>query len=127
MIQIGTYLNISDNSGAKKAKCIKIFGSKKKVAYTGDLIRVSIKRLRSSKRSTVRVKKGEICNAVIIRSKNIKNKKNIVQVNSISFLENSIVLLNKQFKLIGSRVIGPVPSFFKQTKFSRLSALSFTI
>ena len=72
MIHIGTNLTISDNSGARKARCIKICKSKKKSAGIGDLILISVQSLRSSKKSTIKVKKGDICKAVILRLKKFK-------------------------------------------------------
>ena len=70
MIQQQTILRVSDNSGAKTAKCIKILGgSKKKIGYIGDTIIVSIQQLRNKSKRTSKVKKGEIYKALIIRTK----------------------------------------------------------
>jgi len=123
MIHIGTFLNICDNSGARKVSCIKICHSKKKFASVGDLILISIKNLRSSKKSTIRVKKGEVCKALILRSKKFSNRNNI-NFGSISYIENSVVLITKQYKLIGSRILGPLSKNFKTSKFSRLISLT---
>jgi large subunit ribosomal protein L14 len=123
MIQKGSLLKISDNCGAKEARCIRIFKSKKKTASRGELILVSVRELRSSKRSSVRVKKGEIYNALITRTKVFK-KNNFIDVGLTSFTENSVLLLNKQFKLIGSRILGPISKQFKTSKFSRFVLLS---
>ena len=123
MIHIGTILNISDNSGARKVSCIKICKSKKKSASVGDLILISVKSLRSSKKSSVKVKKGDMYKAVILRVK--KFKVNFpLNFGSISCVENAVVLLNKQKKMIGSRILGPMPKRFKVNKFSRLSTLT---
>ncbi len=117
MIQIGTSLQVVDNSGAKQAYCIKILNSssKKKFASVGDLIIVVIKTLRN-KRLKLKVKKGEITLGLIIRTK--------VSRKNISFSDNSIVLLNKQFKLLGTRIFGPVFKFFRFTKFLKVTLLS---
>jgi large subunit ribosomal protein L14 len=70
MIQVGTVLNVSDNSGAKKVYCIRVInGSKKKYACLGDLILVVVKSLRKKRRSLSKVKKGDIFNALIVRTK----------------------------------------------------------
>ena len=124
MIYKGTKLNVSDNSGAKKVECIHVCNSKQKVAGIGDIILISIKNLRSSKRSTARVKKGEIHKAIIVRSK-ISKTKNTINSGLVSFVENSVVLIDKQYKLFGSRIIGPIPKSFKNTKYSRFAALAF--
>lgn len=123
MIYKGTKLSISDNSGAKKVQCIHICNSKQKVAYIGDAVLVSIKNLRSSKRSTVRVKKGEIHKAIIIRAKTSKVK-NLINSGSVSFMENSAVLVDKNFKLFGSRIIGPVQKSFRESRYSRFASLA---
>jgi large subunit ribosomal protein L14 len=123
MIQKGSYLNVSDNSGAKKVSCIHIYESKKKVAKVGDIILVSIKALRSSKRLKLKIKKGEIYKALVLRSK-MYLLNNCIYSTQVSFFENSVILLDKKNKLIGSRVIGPVPKFFKYTKYSRICSLA---
>ena len=70
MIQQQTILRVSDNSGAKTAKCIKVLGgSKKKIGHVGDTIIVSIQQLRNKSKRTSKVKKGEIYKALIIRTK----------------------------------------------------------
>ena len=70
MIQPRTILHVSDNSGAKSAICIKVLGGyKKRYANIGDFIIVSIKALKSSSKAVAKVKKGEVCKALVIRTK----------------------------------------------------------
>jgi len=70
MIQQQTILKVSDNSGAKSAKCIKVLGGfKKRFARLGNVVIVSIKELRNKSRKTSKVKKGEIYKALIIKTK----------------------------------------------------------
>ena len=70
MIQQQTVLKVSDNSGAKNVKCIKVLGGyKKKTAHLGNTIIVSIQSLRNKSKKTSKVKKGEIYHAVIIKTK----------------------------------------------------------
>jgi len=72
MIQVGTYLNVQDNSGARSVLCIKVLkGYRSRYAFIGDLILVSIKKLRTKRRLLSKVKKGEILKALIIRTKKI--------------------------------------------------------
>ena len=67
MIQNGTYLNVIDNSGAKKVYCIQVKGGyKKRYARIGDIITVSVKMLRTKRRATSKVKKGEVLKALIV-------------------------------------------------------------
>ena len=122
MIQNGTFLNVIDNSGAKIAYCIRIVsGYKKQYGYIGDTVLVSVKTLRAKRRSTSKVKKGELYKAVLISSKAS------LQLNageSLKFFNNSIVLLNKQNKLIASRITSPVPKIFRYTKFLKIASIS---
>jgi len=122
MIQKGTYINVADNSGAKMASCIRVCTAKKLNATLGDTILVSIKSLRSSKKSTIKVKKGDLYRALVIRV-NRFYRSNIINPISIKFFENSIVLLNKNHKIVGTRIFGIVPKFLRYTKFSRITGL----
>ena len=105
MIQQQTVLNVSDNSGAKLVKCIKVLGGlKKKIANVGDIIVVSVFKLRNKSKKSSKVKKGEVLKALIIRTKSKKYKSD---GSYVWFGNNSVSLLNKQNKPIGSRVLGP--------------------
>jgi large subunit ribosomal protein L14 len=120
MIQVGTELKVVDNSGAKKAYCIKVLAtsSNNKIAKVGSFILVVIKALRKQKsKSKSKVKKGEIVKALVIRTKNF-NK------NNIYFFENAVVLYSKQMKLIGTRIFGPVLKSFRYTKHLRITLIS---
>lgn len=122
MVQNNTTLNIIDNSGAKIAECIKVYsGYKRRYASIGDTILVTIKSLRSKRRGSSKIKKGELYKALIIRT---KSKKILAYGDSLSFKENSAILLTKQNKFVGTRVFGSVPKFFKKTKFFKLITLS---
>ncbi len=122
MIQSNTSLAIIDNSGAKMAECIKVFsGYRRRYAGIGDLVYVTVKSIRSTRRGTARVKKGGLYKAVVIRMCFCKR---FFSGNSFCFKENSAVLLTKQNKLIGTRIFGPIPKFFKKTKFLKLLTLS---
>ena len=122
MIQSGTFLNVIDNSGAKKVFCIKVLsGYEKKYAVIGDIILVSIKNLRSKRKANSKVKKGELFRAVIVYLKNKLSKKSN---ESISFFDNSVVILNKQNKIVASRILGPIPKSFRYTKFFKMVSLS---
>ena len=122
MIQSGTYLNVADNSGAKDICCIKVLpGYRRRYASVGDIIVVSVKSLRSKRRSTSRVKKGDVLKALIVRTKvGLKD----FSGKRLTFLENSAVLLNNQFKPLGTRVFGPVPKELTYTKYLKVASLS---
>jgi len=76
MIQQQTILKVTDNSGAKTVKCIKVLnGFNRRVAVLGDTIIVSVQKLRNKSRITSKVKKGEVYKAIIIRTKSKTVKK----------------------------------------------------
>ena len=122
MIQQQTLLNVSDNSGAKKVKCIKSLGGfKKRVSFVGDFIVVSVVELRNKSKKLSKVKKGEIYKALITRTKTkIKNKDG----STYSFNKNSVSLINKQGKPLASRIIGPLPKKLKKGKYSKFSNIA---
>ena len=67
MIQSGTYLNVIDNSGAKDVCCIKVSkGYRRRYAFIGDVITVSVKSLRSKRKATSKVKKGDVITDEIV-------------------------------------------------------------
>ena len=121
MIQSSSILKIIDNSGAKTAICIKVNkGFKKRYAICGELITVSVKTLRKKRRSTVNVKKGEICKALIVRTKSVKK---LISGETFNFLENSAILLNRQQKFLFTRILGTLPLIIRSTKYMRLVSL----
>lgn len=122
MIQQQTILRVTDNSGAKTVKCIKVLnGFKRRFAILGDSIIVSVQKLRNKARSTSKVRKGEIHKAIIIRTKNKTIKKDGT---SLFFQSNAVSLINKQGKPIASRIIGPMPKIFKKKKKIKFVSLS---
>jgi large subunit ribosomal protein L14 len=97
MILVSTILNVSDNSGGRLAKCIHIY-KKKKFGTIGDIILVTIKTYNTKKK----IKKGEMYLSLIIRVKKFFFYNN----SYIKFDDNSIVLLNKKFLPVGTRLFG---------------------
>mmetsp|Transcript_7487 Transcript_7487/g.12422 ORF Transcript_7487/g.12422 Transcript_7487/m.12422 type:complete len:128 (-) Transcript_7487:87-470(-) len=123
MIQIQTLLKVTDNSGGKLVRCLKILkkGAKTRYAKIGDVIVVSIQKIRSKNRVTSKVKKGEVLLAVIVKTNSLLGRKAGI---SISFNQNSVVLLNKQFKPLATRVFGLVPKEFRTNKFLKIVSLA---
>jgi large subunit ribosomal protein L14 len=122
MIQKGTKLNIIDNSGGKLGRCIQIYnGYKRRYAFIGNLILVSVLELRSKRRLTSKVKKGELCKALIVRTKILTRLNN---QDFTQFKENSIVLLTKQHKNLGTRIFGSLPKQLRATRFFKLLFLA---
>ena len=102
MIQTQSVLEVADNSGARKVQCIKVLGgSKRRYAGIGDVIKVSIKEAIPRGK----VKKGEVMNAVVVRTcKGVRRPDGSL----IRFDSNAVVLLNNQDQPVGTRIFGPV-------------------
>ena len=122
MIQQQTILKVTDNSGAKTVKCIKVLnGFNRRVAVLGNTIIVSVQKLRNKARITSKVKKGEVHRAIIIRTKKKTVKKDGT---TLFFKSNAVSLINKQGKPIASRIIGPIPQILKKSKKIKFTTLS---
>jgi large subunit ribosomal protein L14 len=122
MIQIGSFVNIIDNSGGKKAYCIRVIGGyKKRYALLGDTILVAIYALRKKRKALSKVKKGEMYKALIVRTKSSVSH---FSADTSFFLENSVILFNKQNKVLGTRIFGSITKSFRSTKYMRLISMS---
>jgi large subunit ribosomal protein L14 len=104
MIQMESMLNVADNSGAKRVKCIKVLGgSKRRYAGLADVIIGAVQEATPGGQ----VKKGDIVRCVIVRTAKENRRKD---GSYIKFDQNACVLLDSSKKNpIGSRVFGPVP------------------
>lgn len=121
MIQPRTILNVVDNSGAKKVRCIKVLGGfKKKNAKTGDIIVVSVQQLRAKNRQYSKLHKRDVVRALIIKS-----KKKILKSNGTytKLDKNNVILINKQGNPIGTRILGSMPKFLKKKKLLKYFSL----
>lgn len=118
MIQMQTELEAADNSGARRVRCIKVLGgSKRRYAAVGDVIKVSV----SDAIPRGRVKRGEIYNAVVVRTrKGIRRSDG----SSIRFDRNAAVLLNNRMEPIGTRIFGPVTRELRTERFMRIISLA---
>jgi len=122
MIQQQTILKVTDNSGAKTVRCIKVPGGfKKKIAKLGDIIIVSIQKLRNKAKLNSKVKKKEVYKALIIRTKAIHSKKTGI---ALKFDENAVVLINKQGNPIGTRILGPIPKILQKKAFQKFISIA---
>lgn len=118
MIQMQSVLNAADNSGAKSVQCIKVLGgSRRRYARVGDVIKVSIK----DAIPRGKVKKGEVYNAVVVRTrKGIRR----ADGSAIRFDGNAAVLLNAKLEPIGTRIFGPVTRELRNEKFMKIVSLA---
>ena len=118
MIQTQSYLEVADNSGARRVMCIKVLGgSKRRYARVGDLIKVTVKEAIPRGK----VKKGQVITAVGVRT-----KKGVRRPDGslIKFDENAAVLLNAQDAPIGTRIFGPVTRELRSEKFMKIISLA---
>jgi large subunit ribosomal protein L14 len=118
MIQMQSRLAVADNSGAKEVQCIKVLGgSKRRYAGIGDVIKVSVKEAIPRGR----VKKGDVYNAVVVRSKKgVRRPDGSV----VRFDTNAAVLLNNQLQPIGTRIFGPVTRELRTENFMKIISLA---
>ncbi|BDX04275.1 MULTISPECIES: 50S ribosomal protein L14 [Marinomonas] len=118
MIQTESMLDVADNSGAKRVQCIKVLGgSHRRYAAIGDIIKVTVKEAIPRGR----VKKGQVLNAVVVRTKKgVRRSDGSV----IRFDVNSAVLLNASGQPIGTRIFGPVTRELRTEQFMKIVSLA---
>jgi len=118
MIQMQSVLNVADNSGARRVMCIKVLGgSRRRYAEVGDIIKVSVK----DAIPRGKVKKGEVFDAVVVRTrKGVRRPDGSV----IRFDSNAAVLLNNQKQPIGTRIFGPVTRELRTENFMKIISLA---
>jgi large subunit ribosomal protein L14 len=118
MIQMQTMLLAADNSGAREVQCIKVLGgSHRRYAGIGDVIKVSVKEAIPRGK----VKKGEVYNAVVVRTrKGVRRPDGSV----VRFDTNAAVLLNNKLEPIGTRIFGPVTRELRSEKFMKIVSLA---
>ncbi len=118
MIQTQSYLDVADNSGARRVMCIKVLGgSHRRYAGVGDVIKVTVKEAIPRGK----VKKGQVMKAVVVRT-----KKGVRRPDGslIRFDDNAAVLLNQQEAPVGTRIFGPVTRELRGEKFMKIISLA---
>lgn len=118
MIQQQTKLKIADNTGVKLAKCIQIVKKSRQKGKIGDIVTVSIKKLK--KNSNLKLKKKSVVKAVILRTTKFSQDKNGFY---IKFNNNSIAFLDNQKNPVGNRILGLIPRKLKK-KYTKLVSLT---
>jgi large subunit ribosomal protein L14 len=118
MIQAETFLEVADNTGARRVQCIKVLGgTRRRYAYVGDIIVVTIKKANPGGV----VKKGEVCRGVIVRTKKAIKRED---GSSVRFDSNAIVLLDAQKNPRGTRIFGPVPRELRSKNYMKIVSLA---
>ncbi len=118
MIQMQTILRVADNTGARRAACIKVVkASGKRYAEIGDIVVITIKEAIP----TASVKKGEVVRAVVVRTKNdIRRSDGSV----LRFSENAVVIIDPQHNPQGTRIFGPVARELREKQFLKIVSLA---
>jgi large subunit ribosomal protein L14 len=118
MIQMQSSLDAADNSGARRLMCIKVLGgSHRRYAGIGDVIKVAVK----DAIPRGKVKKGEVYDAVVVRTrKGVRRPDGSL----VRFDGNAAVLLDKQLQPIGTRIFGPVTRELRSERFMRIISLA---
>ena len=117
MIQTQTYLNVADNSGARKIMCIRILGGNRKFAGIGDVIIVVVK----DATPNMPIKRSDVVRAVIMRTKSTIRRKDGM---SIRFDDNAAVIINKENNPRGTRVFGPIARELRDRDFTKIVSLA---
>jgi large subunit ribosomal protein L14 len=118
MIQTESYLDVADNSGARRVMCIKVLGgSHRRYARVGDIIKVTVKEAIPRGK----VKKGQVLSAVVVRTKKGLRRQD---GSLIKFDDNAAVLLNASNAPVGTRIFGPVTRELRTEKFMRIISLA---
>ncbi|EKV01510.1 50S ribosomal protein L14 [Leptolyngbyaceae cyanobacterium CCMR0082] len=117
MIQQETYLNVADNSGARKLMCIRVLGGNRRYASVGDVIIAVVK----DALPNMGVKKSDVVRAVVVRTKkNLRRNSGM----SIRFDDNAAVLINNDNNPKGTRVFGPVARELRDRNFTKIVSLA---
>lgn len=118
MIQQESYLDVADNSGARRIQCIRVLGTGQQfVGGVGDVIVAAVK----DAIPNAAVKKGDVVKAVIVRTKKAINR---ADGSSIRFDSNAAVIINQQNEPRGTRVFGPVARELREKRFMRIVSLA---
>lgn len=118
MIQIYSYLDVADNSGAKSVRCFHVLGGTgRRYGGLGDIIVVSVR----ESIPKAAVKKGDVVKAVIVRTKKGSRRED---GSYIKFDRNACVLVNPQGDPVGTRIFGPVARELRKKKFMKIISLA---
>ena len=117
MIQEETNLDVADNTGARSVRCFRLIGQRKKYAHIGDLIRVAVKEAQP----TGMVKKGQVCRAIIVRTKQPIRRPD---GSAVRFDTNAVVVVDEKLNPLGTRIFGPVARELREKNFMKIVSLA---
>lgn len=117
MIQQETYLNVADNSGARRIQCIRVLGGNRRYAHVGDIIVAAVK----DATPNMGVKKSDVVKAVVVRTRATLRRDT---GNAIRFDDNAAVIINEDRNPKGTRVFGPVARELREHSFTKIVSLA---
>ena len=117
MIAEETELIVADNSGAKRAKCFRIMGQRKRYAYVGDIIKVSVREAQPG----APIKKGQVCDALVVRTKHPIRRRD---GSYLRFDTNAVVIVDGTRNPIGTRIFGPVARELREKNYMKVISLA---
>ena len=117
MIQEQTDLEVADNTGARRVRCFRVLGQRKRYAHIGDVIRVSVKEAQPGGL----VKKGQRCTGIIVRTtRDIRRADGA----TLRFDNNAVVLVDDKLNPLGTRIFGPVARELREQNFMKVISLA---
>ena len=117
MIKPQTYLNVADNSGARKLMCIRVLGGGLQTAKIGDIIIAVVKEALPN----MPLKKSDVVRAVVVRtSKGVRRENGML----LRFDDNAAVIVNKEGNPRGTRVFGPIARELRDRNFTKIVSLA---
>jgi len=117
MVLEQTRLKVADNSGARSVMCIRVLGTKRKFARVGEIIRVTVKEAQPNGM----VKKGDLCLAVIVRTKSTIRRPD---GSCLRFDSNAAVIIDEKKNPVGTRIFGPVARELRDADFMKVVSLA---
>ena len=117
MIAEQTDLVVADNTGAKRVRCFRVLGQRSRYAHVGDIIKVSVKEAQPGSA----VKKGEVHNALIVRTKHPIRR---ADGTWLRFDNNAVVIIDETKTPIGTRIFGPVARELRDKNFMKIISLA---
>lgn len=118
MIQVESVLDVADNSGARRVRCIRVLGgTRRRYASVGDEVVVSVREAIPN----AKVKKGDVMRAVVVRTAKELGR---LDGSYIRFDTNSAVLLDNQREPLGTRIFGPVARELRAKRFMKIISLA---
>jgi large subunit ribosomal protein L14 len=120
MIQQETYLNVADNSGARKLMCIRVLGGNRRYAGLGDVIIAVVK----DASPNMAVKKSDVVRAVVVRTRKTLRRPSGM---SIRFDDNAAVIINNDGNPKGTRIFGPVARELRDKGFTKIVSLALEV